>query len=200
MTKILQEKLPEPYHTLSRWIDHAILNSNYAFPAACVLSTIGLNGFPNARNVSLKEFRYPYLIITSSLNSVKAKEINQNSHVALTFWWESLRRQIRIQGVASEIDDKDADRYFSERNKSSQAVSSISEQSKPIAQFEVLKETYETFLTANQERTIPRPNHWKGFKIEPIQMEFLEFEDSRFHRRVLYLQEKGNWIKSEIQP
>ena len=194
------EEYPDPYPTFINWIHEEVTNPKSKFPTACVLSTIAINGFPNARNVSLKEIRYPFLIITTSLSSHKGKEIAKNAKVALTFWWESSNRQVRIQGVASPINNEDADFYFSERSKSAQVISTISKQSDILKDAGKLRELYLKFMIDYKEKPIPRPNNWKGFKIEPIKMEFLEFRDTRFHNRVVYTQNKGLWSVMQVQP
>lgn len=200
MKKIRPEKFPNPFDTFTRWLHEEITNSDKKFPSACVLSTFGLNGFPNARNVSLKEIHHPYLIITTATNSVKGLEISKNNKVALTFWWEKTMRQVRIQGVATLISEDDADFYFSERSKSSQAVSVVSEQSKPLKNIKKLRQSYRTLLIDNKNNQITRPKNWRGYKINPHQIEFLEFKESRFHNRVLYTENEEAWEVTNLQP
>jgi len=200
MKKTIPEDFPNPFNTFTRWLHEEITTTSNKYPSACVLSTIGLNEFPNARYVSLKEIAHPYLIITTAINSKKGKEISRNNKVALTFWWENTMRQVRIQGTASKISDEDADFYFSERNKSSQAVSFVSKQSSPLNNLKELKTRYNSVLIDFKEKDIPRPQNWKGFKIKPLQMEFLEFKDSRFHNRVHYTQKEDIWEVHQLQP
>jgi len=63
------------------------------------------------------------------LNSAKSIAIARNSHVALTFWWDHIERQVRVKGKAKRISDEDADRYFQERHRDAQLTSLVSEQS-----------------------------------------------------------------------
>lgn len=200
MEEKISEDYPNPLATFAYWFHHQATTTKNRFPGACVLSTIGLNGFPNARNVSLKGLHDPYLIFTTSLDSAKGQEILKNNKVALTFWWEASNRQVRIQGLASEISDQDADLYFSERSKFSQATSVVSKQSYPLTDLKELKKSFNALLIDFREKTIPRPKAWKGFKVKPIQIEFLEFRETRFHNRILYVQNGDAWDATQLQP
>ena len=165
-----------------------------------MLSTIGLDGFPNARNIVLKEIRDPYLVITGPTNSRKGVEITSNPRVALTFWWEESNRQIRIQGKASKIPDEDAEFYFSERSKESQAVSTISEQGKPLISREKYESDLNKLLDQYQDNSIPRPTNWSGFQIEVERAEFFEFKATRNHFRLLFSKTETGWKSSVLQP
>ncbi|MEM7085891.1 MAG: pyridoxal 5'-phosphate synthase [Bacteroidota bacterium] len=200
MEETISGDYPNPFATFARWFHQEVTTTKKRFPGACVLSTIGLDGFPNARNVSLKEIHHPHLIFTTALDSLKGREILKNNKVALTFWWEASKRQVRIQGLASEISDEDADFYFSERSKSSQAVSVVSKQSHPLTDLQELKKSFNALMIDYQEGVIPRPKAWKGFKVNPLQIEFLEFKETRFHNRVLYTQNGDAWEATQLQP
>src|SRR5215212_7345014 len=112
-------------------------------PTACCLTTIGTDGYPNARFVSLKEIIENNFIITGTLTSRKGIEININNKVALTFWWTETERQVRIQGNATIISEKLADKYFAERNRDSQIVSIVSEQGQDLINMETLNNKYQ---------------------------------------------------------
>ena len=162
-----------------------------SIPSACCLSTIGLDGFPNARFVSLKEVKNEAFIITGPVNSKKGLEIQHSPIVALTFWWADSERQVRCQGSAVEIADFEADKYFSERSRESQIVSCVSEQGKVIEDLEILNEKYKEKEFQLQGKEIIRPANWGGFSIKPIRVEFMEFKKNRFHERRFFLLAKG---------
>jgi pyridoxamine 5'-phosphate oxidase len=85
--------------------------------SACSFSTIGTDGFPNTRFVSLKEIETNAFIVTGTVSSRKGTEIDQNNKVALTFWWTESGVQVRIQGTAIRLPDAQLDRLFSERTR-----------------------------------------------------------------------------------
>ena len=55
-----------------------------------------------------------FVFYTNS-NSKKGNAIKFNKHVALNFYWKSLRRQIRISGKTVVINNKEADEYYNSR-------------------------------------------------------------------------------------
>jgi len=187
-----------PFQIFSTWFEEELKQEGFKTPSACCLSTIGLDEYPNARFVALKEMRDDVFIFCGSLDSRKGIEIKHNSKVALTFWWDGTEKQVRIQGSAMRISTTDADTYFSQRERKAQIVSSISKQGHPIADLEVLMSEYTRVSLSGQK--IERPENWGGFSVSPIRIEFLEFNSSRFHKRVLFQKENNQWDIKLLQP
>ncbi len=189
-----------PIEHFKQWLNEELNLSKVRLPSACCLSTIGTDGFPNARFVSLKDVLENGFIVTGSLKSRKGIEINATKKVALTFWWTETERQVRLQGNAKEISEQLADKYFLERNRDSQIVSIVSEQGMEIDNLEILTEEYENLDAKFLNQTFKRPENWGGYLIEPIRIEFLEFKPTRFHDRKLYELINGKWSTKQIQP
>jgi pyridoxamine 5'-phosphate oxidase len=189
-----------PIVQFNKWSEEEYRLSTVSIPTAVCLSTIGLDGFPNARIVSFKEVMNNSFIFTGSIASRKGLEIIKNNKVVLTFWWTETERQVRIQGTAHRISDKLADRYFSKRNKDSQIVSLVSEQGKELKNIKTLVNKYDYIKQNSTNEIIKRPKNWGGFSIKPIRIEFLEFKESRFHNRKLYEMTNGKWTYKLIQP
>src|SRR3546814_9951149 len=61
------------------------------------------------------------------------------SVLALLFHWKSLRRQIRIEGPVSPVEEATADAYFATRSRDSQLGAWASDQSRPLGS----RETFE---------------------------------------------------------
>lgn len=183
-----------------KWFKEELNMTKVRIPTACCLSTIGLDGFPNARFVSLKDVVENNFIVTGPLTSRKGIEINSTNKVALTFWWIETERQVRIQGNATKISEQLADKYFTERNRDSQIVSIVSEQGQEIDSIEILTKKYENIEARYSNKSLIRPENWGGYLIEPIRIEFLEFKPTRFHERMLYELTNGQWIIKQLQP
>lgn len=194
------QEQPVPFMVFAHWLHEHTSKSRSNYTGACVLSTVGMDGYPNARNVSIKLLEYPYLIFGTPINSLKSIEIKASKKVALTFWWEESMRQIRIQGIASELDEETADFVFEKRNKGSQVVSLISEQGADLPSWEILQERYRVMFNELKDERIERPEHWKGFKVEPIRYEFMEFRKTRLHYRRVFHKKKDGWEMKMIQP
>lgn len=174
--------------------------SKVRIQSACCLSTNGLDSFPNARFVSFKDIIDDCFIITGTQSSRKGIEINHSEKVALTFWWTETEKQVRIQGIATKMDNELADNYFSARNKDSQIVSIVSKQGEELENIVELKTAYEKLELKSKNEQLVRPNNWGGYLIEPIRIEFLEFKETRFHDRKLYEKQNGNWKLTQLKP
>ncbi len=189
-----------PIEIFKQWFQKEQALSKVRIPSACCLSTIGLDGYPNARFVSLKDILNDCFIITGTLTSRKGIEINNTEKVALTFWWTETEMQVRIQANATKITEQHADDYFSARNKDSRIVSIVSNQGEELHNVEELINAYEEIELKNKNKQLPRPNNWGGYRIEPVRIEFLEFKETRFHERKLYEKQNGNWKLTQLQP
>jgi pyridoxamine 5'-phosphate oxidase len=189
-----------PIEHFNMWFKEELKSTKVRIPNACCLSTIGIDGFPNARFVSLKDVFENNFIVTGPLTSRKGIEIKATNKVALTFWWTETERQVRIQGNATEITAKLADKYFSERNRDSQIVSIVSDQGQIIGSAELLTKEYEEMEVKFPNNPPTRPQNWGGYLIAPIRIEFLEFKPSRFHDRMLYELTNKQWTMKPLQP
>ncbi len=189
-----------PIERFNKWFKEELNLTKVRIPAACCLSTIGIDGLPNARFVSLKDVLENNFVVTGPLTSRKGIEINATNKVALTFWWTETERQVRIQGNATKIAVQLADKYFSERNRDSQIVSIVSEQGQEIESNKNLIKKYENLDAKYSNKPLERPVNWGGYSIDPIRLEFLEFKPTRFHSRKLYELIEGKWIIKHIQP
>jgi len=191
---------PMPFSKFKSWLLEAREKSQLKFPAACCLSTLGLDGFPNARFVSMKSVTDNKFIITGSLSSRKGMELKEDPKAALTFWWEKMNRQIRIQGTVELINSSEADIYFENRNKSSQIISQLSRQGQPLSNFEDFESTIKSKLTDLELEEIKRPGNWGIMALAPMRFEFLTFAESRLHHREYYEKNEGVWKSSLLQP
>ena len=184
----------------NKWFDEELKLTKAGIPTACCLSTIGTDDYPNARFVSFKGIIENNFIITGPVTSRKGMEINRTNKVALTFWWTGTERQVRVQGNATFINDQLADKYFSERSRESQIVSIVSKQGQKLDNIGELNKKYEDIESGFPGQSIPRPDTWGGFSIEPVRIEFLEFKQNRFHERKLFESVNGKWKITELQP
>ncbi|MCW5520911.1 pyridoxal 5'-phosphate synthase [Aureitalea sp. L0-47] len=200
MKDLEPEEQPHPFLVFTHWFHEYSSKSNSKFTGACVLSTVGEDGLPNARNISIKGLEYPYLIFGSPTSSLKAKEIDANKNVALTFWWEESMRQVRIQGVVSKANDETSNFLFQDRRKEAQVVSLISEQGAELLSWEMLEGRYRIMLEDMKDKEIQRPEHWSGFQIEPFRYEFMEFRKTRLHFRKVFSKKNDGWEMKMIQP
>ena len=188
-----------PISEFESWLVEETRQSELALPYACCLSTIGLDGYPNSRFVSLKEVVDESFVITGPTSSRKGKEISSCAKASLAFWWTTTQRQVRIQGDVIKIPDAQADVYFEGRSRDAKIVSSAFKQGKEISGVEELRQLYST-KAAIIDSKIVRPDDWGGWKIRPIRIELMEFQESRLHERKLFQLIGKQWKCSVLQP
>ena len=189
-----------PFPVFERWYKEEQSLTKARIPAACCLSTTGLDGFPNARFVSLKEVTGDAFVVTGPYASRKGQEISKSAKVALAFWWPETERQVRIQGTAAIIEAHLAHKYFAERTRDAQLVSLVSKQGNELTDPESLHHLFRLAEIRYTDQAIPMPEDWGGYAIKPLRIEFMEFRLTRFHDRKLYEQANGTWTLKQIQP
>jgi len=190
----------DPFVLFEKWFSEEEEQSNLKLPAACCLSSVGVDGYPNARFVSLKKIERETFVITGPLSSRKGKEIVKNAKAALTFWWTSTERQIRIQGDVTLLSEANANLYFEQRNRDSKIVSTVFEQGSEIESVEHLQNQFREQKEKLGGQKLKRPENWGGFSIKPIRIEFMEFKKSRLHERKLYERGDNEWKMRILQP
>ena len=171
-------------------------------PNALALATVGKNGIPSVRMVLLKEFNKKGFIFYTNLNSRKSNEIKSNPNASMCFHWKSLLRQVRIIGKLSNVSDVDADSYYNSRSYGSRIGAWASNQSSVLKSRDELLNSIEEFKKKySNEKNIPRPKHWSGWNLYPIEIEFWLDGKDRIHERLCYIR-KGNdkWEKNLLSP
>ncbi|MCZ7628124.1 MAG: pyridoxal 5'-phosphate synthase [Microthrixaceae bacterium] len=123
----------DPIPTVRAWLAEAETHIGADFNSM-VLATVDGQGRPSTRNVLLREVdstdRFWFF---TNRSSHKGRDIASNSAVSLLFSWLPIHRQIRVDGVAEELDDVLSDEYFYSRPRDSQVAAWASEQSSVLA-------------------------------------------------------------------
>lgn len=169
-------------------------------PSAMALATATSDGRPSVRMVLLKAWDTRGFVFYTNLDSRKGVEIGANPAVQLGFHWKSLRRQIRIDGRAESVSTLEADAYFASRARGSQIGAWASDQSRPLANIETLRDRLARASTEFAGRPVPRPRWWSGFRIVPDTIEFWQDREFRHHERTLYTRSPSGWTKGMLYP
>ncbi len=190
-----------PLRQFSEWFEHAKRASGLKYPNACCLSTLDPDGYPNARIVLLKEFTDEGFVFFTNANSTKGKALVAHPKAALTFYWDALHRQVRIQGDVKKVSAEESDKYFSTRARESQIGAWASQQSSPIDTRSELEQRLESFRQKFAEAPVSRPEYWEGFRLSPNKIEFWQERDFRLHDRFVYTGSGSEgWRISLLQP
>ncbi len=158
----------------------------YHEPNAMVLATVSVEAQPSQRTVLLKALDQKGLVFYTNYESQKSQELLQNSKVSVIFFWNTLARQIRVEGVVEKASPEESDHYFSSRARLSQLGAWASPQSRPIPGTQWLLNKVAEFDSRFLNQKIPRPPHWGGWRIKPHKFEFWFGRDGRLHERFIY--------------
>ena len=170
-------------------------------PNALSLATSTSEGMPSVRMVLLKGLSEKGFVFYTNFNSKKGNDLKKNPKASMCFHWKSLRRQIRISGNAVVIDDKEADDYYNSRAYGSRIGAWASSQSQIMnKRKEFLDKIKEYENKYPDQKKVPRPPHWSGWRVEPENIEFWLEIKNRIHERLNYRKENGKWTKEILYP
>ena len=188
-----------PFIQFIKWYE-SVLNSNLNEPTAMMLSTADVNGNPSARIVLLKEIDDSGFVFYTNYESRKGKDLKENPKAALTFFWDELRRQIRIEGRIEKISRETSKEYFSSRPRESQIGAWVSAQSSVIPNREMLENKYVELKEKFGNEEIPLPDFWGGYRLIPNYFEFWQGRENRLHDRICYKKENDEWKIFRLAP
>jgi pyridoxamine 5'-phosphate oxidase len=185
----------DPFAMFARWFADA---AELAEPNAMVLATASPAGQPSQRIVLLKGMDERGFVFFTNLSSRKAKDLAANPRCSLLFPWHLLQRQVRIEGVAEELDRDQVTAYFSTRPRGAQLGAWASPQSS-VTTPSSLEERY---AAADEEYPdeVPTPDFWGGYVVRPRSVEFWQGRQNRMHDRLRYRREHDAWIVERLAP
>lgn len=195
----------DPYALARDWVaDAAETEPND--PGAMALATVDRTGLPNVRMVLLKEIeedptRGGFVFFTN-FESAKGRELADQPKAAVVLHWKSLRRQVRARGPVEEVSAAQADAYFATRALQSRLGAIASRQSRPLANRRTLMAEVAR-VAAKHPVSPPRPAHWGGYRIRPVEIEFWADGDFRLHDRFRWTRlnpDATQWTVQRLNP
>ncbi len=196
----------DPFALFETWLAEATV-SEPNDPTAMALATVDAAGNPNVRMVLLKgvdEATHPQrgFVFYTNLESAKGRELAQHPAAALLFHWKSLRRQVRVRGPVTAVSAEEADLYFASRPRLSRIGAWASDQSRPVDSRYAFEKRLAQFTAKFGVGEVPRPPHWSGFRLMPVEIELWHDRPFRLHDRVVFRRAANSepWTKTRLYP
>ena len=196
----------DPFALFDEWMAQA-KSSEPNDPNAMALATVDADGLPNVRMVLLKGVDAAGhasrgFVFYTNYESAKGREMLSAKKAALCFHWKSLRRQVRVRGLVGEATKEEADAYFSSRPRGSRLGAWASDQSRPLESRFALEKKVALVTARYPIGEVPRPPHWSGFRVTPVEIEFWHDRPFRLHERIQFRRAdpRSPWSKSRLYP
>lgn len=190
---------PDPVRQFAAWLEHA-RHAGVHEPEAMALATASADAAPSARMVLLRGFGPAGFDLYTNYESRKAGELDANPRAALVFHWDSVGRQIRIEGSVSRIGGAESDAYFAGRPRGSQIGAWASAQSTPLGSRAELEDRVAQLTERFDGRPVPRPPGWGGYRLRPAAYEFWQHGGDRLHDRFHYQPDGPGWRITRLSP
>jgi pyridoxamine 5'-phosphate oxidase len=191
----------DPYGVFAQWLALA-RESEPNDPNAMALATADSDGMPDVRMVLLKDVDPEGFVFYTNLESAKGLQLGTNPKAALCFHWKTLRRQVRVRGHISPVQNEEADAYFASRARDSRIGAWASAQSRPLEDRFALEKSVAAYALKFGVGEVPRPAFWSGFRLVPTRIEFWRDKPFRLHDRLVFERTDPSqaWSTSKLYP
>jgi len=190
---------PDPIVQFAEWFG-AATQGGVPEPTAMAVATAGADGMPSVRMLLLKGVDARGFVFYTNLGSPKAAELAANPRAALCFYWNQIKRQVRVSGPVERVTDAEADAYFATRPRLSQIGAWASHQSQPMTDRFELERNCAAVALRHGLGAVPRPPGWSGYRVVPESIEFWHEKPFRLHERVRFTRTAGGWTSQLIFP
>lgn len=191
----------EPFELFERWFKEA-REKEPNDPNGMALATADASGFPDVRMVLLKGVDRAGFVFYTNSDSAKGRQLGENARAAICFHWKSLRRQVRVRGLVEFVTDAEADAYFKSRDRGARLGAWASEQSRDMPDRHALEKRIAEAALKYGVGEVPRPPHWRGYRLAPLAFEFWRDRPFRLHDRLVFRRAgiEAPWVKSRLYP
>ncbi len=191
----------EPLALFRQWFNEAVETEQAPVEAnAMTLATVDAEGRPHCRVLLLKGLDAEGFTFFSNYDSAKGQQLVARPFAAMTFFWPTLERQVRIEGRVSKVSREESNAYFQVRPLGSRLGAWASPQSRVIADRTELEGLIKTTEERFSDSQPDCPDHWGGYRLVPDRIEFWQGRPSRLHDRLNFRLMDGQWIRERLAP
>lgn len=195
--EFLPEPLPEsPLPIFGDWFAEARARAVQPNPDAMVIATVGTDAKPSARVVLCKRVDPAGCIVFfTNYESRKGRELTEHPRAAAVLHWDTMQRQVRIEGPIVRSPVAESDEYFASRALVSRIGAWASRQSQPLASRAMLAEQVDKYSKQfgvdelAQTGHVPRPPNWGGYRLWIERLELWVEGPGRIHDRAVWTRE-----------
>ena len=191
--------MSDPFRQFEEWYAEAVA-TGMKLPDAMGLATATRKGVPSVRMVLLRGLTKGGFVFFTNYESRKSTELAQNPRAALLFHWPMLERQVRIEGSIRKLPRRESNEYFQSRPRESRLAAWASAQSRIIPDRATLEAEFERARIRFEEKEIPCPPFWGGFRLVPTEIEFWQAREHRLHDRRCYMKQRRGWKMVLLAP
>ena len=159
-------------------------------PNAMTLATVDADGMPNARVVLIKEIEDNGFVFFTNYDSPKGHELDGAGKAAFALYWKTVGRQVRGRGEITRISAEQSDEYYNSRPLDSRLGAWASAQSRPLESRDALMARVDEMRVKYGDEP-PRPPHWGGYRLTPLELEFWAAGAFRLHDRF-------RWLRADV--
>jgi len=190
---------PDPLRQFAAWFREAG-DSGMRAPEAMAVATATPDAEPSVRMVLMKQFDERGFVFFTNYESRKGQELLANPRAALLFHWDTLGRQVRIEGPAERVGAEESAAYVRSRPRGSQLSALASPQSRPVESRAELERLVAELEALNADGALPLPEHWGGIRVRPELYEFWQHREDRLHDRLVYTPAGDGWAVARLAP
>jgi pyridoxamine 5'-phosphate oxidase len=190
---------PDPTAQFHRWL-RAAEGAGVALPEAMTLATASSSGRPSVRTVLLKGADADGFVFYTNYESRKGRELAENPHAAVVFYWHALGRQVRVEGTVTKLSEAESEAYFRTRPLGSRLGAWASPQSEVIADREPLEKRVGELEAEYAGGEVPLPPFWGGYRLQATTVEFWQHRADRLHDRFRYRRAGHAWTIERLAP
>ncbi|MFK4751918.1 pyridoxamine 5'-phosphate oxidase [Oceanobacter antarcticus] len=169
-------------------------------PTVMTVASVDEHGQPWQRILLLKSYDDGGFVFFTNYESNKGRHFATNPKASLHFFWMKVERQVQIQGEVVPMSREEAQAYFHSRPRESQLGAWASQQSRPLASRSELETRFTQLSVEYQDKEVPLPDYWGGYRLVPSRMEFWQGGEHRLHDRVEYQLEREAWTIQRLNP
>ncbi|WP_223830426.1 pyridoxine/pyridoxamine 5'-phosphate oxidase [Nocardiopsis quinghaiensis] len=191
----------DPAELFLEWFT-AALRDGVSEPHAMVVTTVDGAGAPSARVLIMKDFTPEGWWFATTTTSRKGRELDQNPHTALLFYWSAQGRQVRVRGRTEPASPEQCAADYLARPLESRVAGLHGRQSEPLSDPADIDRTADESRERLERDPGLVPEDWGLYLVRPTEVEFWQADPDRRHTRLRYAREGTDapWERGLLWP